>query len=197
MGTNTFAPFGLRPSQNSLASSPTYQAFGGGKLAQAYTTAISLFDLVNTVSTGYVQLASGTYNLGVFGGCQPFYDSAQQATIQPQYWSGKNSPNADVPIFVYNDPFMLYEVQVSGGPWAQSWQGMNINILSGTNGVPNTSGMSTLAVDANSIATTGTLPFRIYGLANTLPGGPYDPTFTNPVILVRLNTSETLRPTGV
>jgi hypothetical protein len=51
-------------------------------------------------------------------------------------------------------------------------------------------------VDATTINTTATLPFRILGVAG-VSGGPQDPANTNPVIEVRLNTSEQLNATGI
>ena len=105
------------------------------------------------------------------------------------------NPSADIQASLVDDPFVTFIAQVSGGPWVQNWAGQNINFLAGTNGVPNVTGQSTLALDAATIATTNTLPFQILGVVGTA-GGPQDPTFTNPWIEVRLNTAALLNSTG-
>ena len=75
-----------------------------------------------------------------------------------------------------------------------------INFLTGTNGAPNISGTSTLALDATTIGTTNTLPFRIVGYAygaGDNPGSNLPPVNINPWIRVKLNTSEQNVATGI
>jgi hypothetical protein len=68
--------------------------------------------------------------------------------------------------------------------------------LTGTNGAPNIAGVSTLALDFSTLATTATLPFRVVGNYG-VTGGPQDPGNNNPWIEVRINTSEVLSATGI
>lgn len=201
-GTNLFAPNGLSFDSNRKAASPTYQ----GNLyyiKQGYATAIGKGDLVKTGALtlqGYIVPANNqdTAVLGVFSAVLPYYD----ATIQGighglnGAWPTNANPNADVQCLVYDDADGEFIAQVSGGPWAASWRGQNINFLAGTNGVPNAAGTSTLALDATTIGSSSALPFRIVGLAGVV-GGPQDPTNTNPFIRVKINTSENNQQTGI
>ena len=202
MATNLLAPNGLSFSRNTLSGANTFQA-NQFYIKQTYATAIGIGDQVKTGTSalqGYVVLgATGdSTTLGVFAGVLPYYDTNLQGISHGLVgaWPTTASPNGDVACLVVNDPFAEFIAQVSGGPWAASWRGQNINFLTGTNGVPNISGRSTLALDASTIATTNTLPWRITGLAG-VSGGPQDPANTNPWITVRLNNSEALAATGI
>lgn len=202
MATNLLAPNGLSFAQNSLSGANTYQA-NLFYIKSGYATAIGKGDLVKTGtggSQGYVipSLLADTAALGVFVSTLPYYDATAQGIMHGLNgaWPTNANPVADVQCLVVNDPFAEFIAQVSGGPWAANWRGQNINFLTGTNGAPNATGMSTLALDSTTIATTATLPFRIIGLAG-VTGGPNDPANINPWIRVRLNTSEALAATGI
>lgn len=202
MATNLLAPFGLSFDSNRGASSPTYQG-NQYSIKQGYATAIGRGDLVKTGTggnQGYIVIATNvdTVALGVFAAVLPYYDSTIQGIGHGLNgaWPTNANPNADVPCLVYDDPMGEYIAQVSGGPWVASWRGQNINFLAGSNGAPNGSGQSVLALDATTIGTSNTLPFRIVGLAG-VTGGPNDPANTNPWIRVKLNTSETIASTGI
>jgi hypothetical protein len=202
MATNLLAPSGLSFSRNVISGANTYQG-NQFTIKAGYATAIGKGDIVKIGtggSQGYVVL--GAFDdaniLGVFSDVLPYYDSSAQ-----QYMHGLNgswpttaNPAADVGCLVYSDPFSEFIVQVSGGPFVQSWIGNNINFLTGTNGAPNAAGNSTLVLDGSSVATTATFPFRITGLAG-VTGGPNDPANTNPWITVRFNTSSVLNATGI
>ena len=202
MATNLLAPTGLIYSRNALGAAPTFQA-NRFRIKSGYGTAIGVGDLVKTgtsTNQGYVVLAttSETQVLGVFVGVEPYYDSTAQQTMHGLNgsWPTSANPSADVWALVINDPFAVFRVQVSAGTWAESWRGQNINFTSGSNGAPNSSGISTLSVDSTTIATTNTLPFRIIGPVG-VTGGPQDPANTNPWIEVRLNIAEALNATGI
>lgn len=202
MATNLLAPTGLVYSRNALGAAPTFQA-NRFRIKSSYDTAIGVGDLVKTgtsTNQGYVVLAttSETQVLGVFVGVEPYYDSTAQQTMHGLNgsWPTSANPSADVWALVINDPFAVFRVQVSAGTWAESWRGQNINFTSGSNGAPNSSGISTLSVDSTTIATTNTLPLRIIGPVG-VTGGPQDPANTNPWIEVRLNIAEALNATGI
>jgi hypothetical protein len=194
MAVNSLAPQGLIRTANAVGA-PTFQ-LAPAKIKNGYASSIGLGDVVRTgpagVNQGYVTLAAfnDTSYLGVFAGVYPYYDTILQATGHGQngaYKAGLAPPaGVDIPCAVITDTFSIYRAQVSGGPWAESWRGQNINWVTGTNGVPAASGLSTLVLDGASVGVAPTLPFRILGLAGVI-GGPQDPTNTNPWILVRFN----------
>ena len=202
MGTNLFAPNGLSIARSRVGGAATYQN-NVRTIKQGYGSSIGRGDLVKMGtggSAGYIVLSTltDTNSVGAFISVLPYYDLTQQGTAYGLVgaYQATSNPSADVQCEVVEDPFVTFMAQVSGGPFAQSWVGQNINFLTGTNGAPNIAGVSTLALDASTIATTATLPFQIVGVLGTI-GGPQDPTNINPWIEVRLNTSQILSSTGI
>lgn len=206
MATNTLAPTGLVFSRNIITNAPTFQSNVYNMLT-TYATKIGYGDVVATgtgSNQGYVILApdNATSILGVFAGVAPYYDSNLQTTVFTQWWTGTQNPTSSPQCYVIDDPNAVFRAQVSGGPYAQSWRGRNINWVSGNstngNGVPNISGISTLALDGATINTTSTLPFRVIGTVG-VTGGPQDPANTNPWLEVTMNfgSSERNQSTGI
>ena len=204
MATNVLTPNGLLYSRT-LVGAPTSQ-LTVRTIKAGYGSAIGVGDLVKTLTgagnQGYLGISAfnDTGGCGVFVTVYPYYDKTYQSIqhgLNGSYPTAAN-PSADIPAAVIMDPFTVFRAQVSGGPWAQTWLGNNINWLSTTNGAPNTAGISTLALDGTTVGTSNTLPFRIVGLAGT-PGGPQDPANTNPYIEVTLNPAwiEMLQGTGI
>ena len=203
MATNVLAPNGLLWSRN-IYGAPTAQA-NAYKIKKGYATAIGLGDLVKTLTggnQGYVgpSVLNDTSGLGVFGGVLAYFDTTFQQTQHGLVgaWPTTANPSADVDCVVYSSPNDVFRVQASGGPWVVSYRGQNVNWLSGTNGAPNTIGISTLAVDLTTVGTSNTLPLRILGVVG-VPGGPNDPANTNPFIEVMFNPNwlEMLQGAGV
>lgn len=202
--SNVFAPTGLSFTRNFISGANTYQQ-NLSAIKVGYTTAIAMGDLVKIgtgAQQGYVNLSltTDTVHLGVFGGILAYYDQTLQTTfhgLNGAYQTTLN-PAADIPCVVVMDPFAAFAVQVSApsNAFTQSWIGQNINFLTGTNGVANTAGRSTLALDYTTLGTSNTLPFRIIGPWGYV-GGPQDPTNNNPWVEVRLNTSAALQATGI
>lgn len=204
MGTNTLAGTGLVFSRNLISAAPTFQA-NQRTIKNGYATKIGLGDLVKTGSggganQGYIELAlqGDTAMLGVFAGGLQYYDSNLQTIVTIPWWTGTATMPAgvDAQCLVVSDPFAVFRVQMSGGPFTQSMVGRNINFTAATNGAPNIAGISVLTVDATTISDDPALPLRIEGVVG-FAGGPSDPTFTNPWIEVRLNSAEMLRGAGV
>ena len=201
MGTNQFAPNGLSVADSRAGGAATYQN-NLCTIKSGYGSSIGRGDLVNQgtgANAGYavLQALADIQVFGVFGAVYPYYDTVQQGTAHGligSYNSGA-SPSADISAWLIDDPLVEFIAQVSGGPWQQSWRGQNINFLTGTNGAPNATGQSTLALDASTIATTNTLPLQILRVVG-VTGGPQDPANTNPWIAVRLNTAALLQSTG-
>lgn len=203
MGTNPLVPNGLTPggARQRAGGAASYQ-HASGFIASGYGSPIGRGDLVVLNSSGVLVLQAhgGTAATGVFGAVYPYYDTTLQATAHGLNGSYVTSAapvaGSNIPCWMIDDPFVTFIAQVSGGPFSQSWVGQNINWLAGTNGAPNISGTSTLALDGTSVATTNTLPFQILGPVG-VSGTSTDPANTNPWIEVRLNTASMLSATGI
>jgi hypothetical protein len=201
MATNPFVPNGLSVARSRAGGAATYQN-NQCLIKAAYGSNIGRGDLIykgTGALTGYAVLSAlaDTGAWGVFGAVYPYYDNTAQQTmhgLNGSYTSNAN-PSTDIQAWLIDDPFVTFVAQVQGGPWLVTWAGQNINFLAGTNGVPNITGQSTLALDATTIATTNTLPFQIIGTVG-VTGGNQDPANINPWIEVRLNTASLLNPTG-
>lgn len=204
MPTNTLAPTGLKPVRNLLTNSPTFQASFRNILG-TYATTIGFGDVVaigpSGTTEGYVILApdGAASVLGVFGGCLPFYSSTISRTVNQNGWVSTTGAPTSVQCLVYDDPFLVFQAQMDGGPFTQSMVGQNIDWTAATNGAPGSGPayISTLSLDADSIGPENTKPFKILGVAPTITGGPQDPANTNPIIEVRLNTAQLLSSSGV
>lgn len=216
MAANTYAPNGLTVggARSRISSAGNY-AMQSGMIKAGYGTAIGRGDLVNFgtgANQGFVVISghADTNGMGVFNTVYPYYDQTAQQTMHGLNGSypttanpsssGPSSPYSTVAgilCSVIADPFVTFIAQTnSTGGWQQVWAGQNINFVSGTNGVPNATGQSTLALDYASIAVDPALPFRIVGPAGTV-GGPDDPNNDNCWLEVALNTSWLLNPTGI
>lgn len=206
MAVNVFAPNGLLPSRNRMSAAPTFQA-QAYYITNGYGSKIGIGDLVKTGSgsnQGNIVISAfgDTSGLGVFAGVLPYYDTNLQQTAHGLNGSYATSAapvaGVNVPCLVYSDFLMVFRVQMQGGPWLSTYRGQNINWLTGTNGVPNAAGISTLAVDATTIGTSNTLPFRLEDVVG-VTGGPQDPANTNPLVEVSFNPNwlEAMQGTGI
>jgi hypothetical protein len=201
MATNLLQPNGLSYCRNRINGANTYQA-NQRAIKQGYGSSIGRGDLVkfgSGTNQGYMVLATlaDTNTVGAFSAVLPYYDSTQQATshgLNGSYQSTSN-PSTDVQCLVGEDPFGTFIAQCSGGTFAQSWVGQTINFLTGTNGAPNSAGISTLALDSSTLGNPNA-PFKIVGVFG-VSGGPQDPANVNPWLEVMLNTSSMLNPASV
>lgn len=205
MATNTLAPNGLTVggARQALGAAANY-AHTVAYIRDGYTSsAIGRGDLVNLGTgsdRGFVVISAhdATKGYGVFVSVYGYYDTTLQQWVHGlngSYQTGA-SPSGNIQCFVVTDPFVTFKAQIQGSTgWTASWFGQNINWVTGTNGAPNASGQSTLALDPDSIGDDPTLPFRIVGPLG-VSGGPEDPANVNPWIEVRLNTSWLLSSTG-
>lgn len=213
MGTNTLAGTGLQFSRNLNPASPDFQG-NYYSLLSTYSTSIGVGDVVATGTAGnlgYAILAAdgATSLLGVCMGFAPYFDTGLQQVINPKYWrqtsspatgASVNNPAGAPQILVADNQSIIFQAQLSGVTWSNGYRGKNVDWKAGTNGAPSTySGLSTLYLDGTTINTTNTLPFRIVGLAQTIIGGPQDPSNTNPIIEVQFNPGslENLQSTGI
>lgn len=194
---NTYAPNGFQMVNQFAGYAPNY-TLTTRLIAKANTNKIGYGDVVQSLSTGYIDIAATTNTqvLGIFFGCQ-YYDTAQanQGFGQQfaRQWSGVTTATADVLAFVCQDPTAVFQAQVSGASAiTTSSVGLNINFTA--NGTPNTIGYSVAAVDGTTVSTTSTLPFRVIGLSQQFG---VDNTSANNFVYVRLNSCDAVVLTGV
>lgn len=210
MAALTYAPQGLQVVRHRLGLMPNLAANNRYFIQQGYATAIAFGDLVYTQTSGggqgYIAPyaaagGGGTSVLGVFLGCQPYYDTVQKGTVNKNYWAGTESASGDVQCFISDDPFTVYLAQINGGPITIASRGQNCDLLGC--GSPNSQGLSVAYL--SGVATTSTLPLRIIDWSETATF-QYDPTVatsanqpTNNYALVTLNPGacEMLQGTGV
>lgn len=192
MAINTLAGLGLLYSRHRRGISPSFQG-NKYKIKKGYATAIGIGDVVQTdgANLGYIKLAADSATptvLGIFAGVLPYFDSSAQQTMNGLNgsWPTTANPSTDVDCLIIDDPDAVLRVQVSGGPWAQSWRGQNMNWVAGTNGAPTAAGISTLVLNGATVGTTAGFPFRVQELVG-VTGGPQDPANTNPWIEVCIN----------
>lgn len=202
--TNTFAPFGLRPSQRSDGVSPNY-AIQTRPIYYTNANKIAFNDPVKTVSSGTNQgtldiAASTTQVAGVFLGCN-YVDNVLGLVFRPAWTAPSTAVINTVSANYIPDSGMVYEIQAGNSTAAigQTTIGLNASFASTSLGVPTTtSGISVAYLDASTIATTNTLPLRIVGYSQGFfNGAQNDPTSANPVLLVTLNNLDATNTTGV
>ena len=216
MTTLTLAPFGLRPVRALRPAANNYSA-NLYYIKKSYASAIGFGDLVETRTGsgnyGYVGIytAGDSHSLGVFIGCEPYFDTVLQQYVNKQWYAGSESPAGDIPCWVIDDPTAVFTVQIGGtnasNPGNILDRGGNIDLAQ--NGAPNTTtGISTAYADATTYNnTTATLPLRIVGVSQMFQPG-YNPVSqfylptaagqpTNNYIDVVLNTSEYRTSTGI
>jgi hypothetical protein len=178
---NTFAPFGF--SQNrGTGSAPTYEQVVA---PVAYNTANIFFgDPVFRLSDGSVAGVTtgpgpGTGVLaGIFVGCK-YLSVSQKRTVWSNWWIGSDVASGNtVEAYLVNDPNAQFLVQSSGGSGiTQAMVGQLIQFAYGTGNTA--SGISGAYIDATSVGSTSTLPFRVVALttpvgANTAVTGQYN-----------------------
>jgi hypothetical protein len=178
MSALAYSPQGLQWVRNKQSTAANFAVQTTYYIAQGYASAIAFGDLVYTQSSGnqgYIApyAEAGTRVLGVFLGCQPYFDTVQKQTIDKQYWAGTESASGDVAVWVADDPFDIFLCQCNGGPITTANRGQNIDF--GGGGAPNGQGLSVGYLDFATVANTSTLPLRIVGWSTkAFPG--YDPT---------------------
>ena len=158
-------------------------------------------DPVIRLATGYIDGGAGINPaalpangiVGIFMGCERL-----STATGSKVWSNRftGDANADVDVWVVDDPYVVYRVWVgtgassaAGGPVVLADVGNNINFQVGTG---NTfSGISGSYVDYATKATTVSLPFTIIGQVTQPPGlNGTDITTAGNLIEVTMNLSQ-------
>lgn len=194
--SNTQAPYGFRATRRIDGAAPNYAMMPSRMVAQAATFVAGFGDVMQSLSTGYISLATSTANQaqGIWQGCQ-YYDTTAQAWQFRNYLPGTQSPNADILAFTISDVKQVFEAQSNGAAITTPQVGLNATWITASNGAPNTySGISTAAIDPASVSTTNSLQFRIVGLGQSVGN---DNTSSFNTIEVILNNADFNQLTGV
>lgn len=178
---STLGAYGLRP-VGLIGGRPFTGALRQIPIASGYNTNLFYGDPVDLTVAGTVETetADAAMNvIGVFMGCS--YTDATLGHVQRQYWPA-NQVASDAVAYVCDDPFALFKVQADA-TLGQNSVGMNCALAAGSGG-STTTGNSSVVLDADTIATTNTLPVRIVDFVDD---GEIDSTY--PHMLVMWNTT--------
>ncbi|WP_421696927.1 hypothetical protein [Ancylobacter sp.] len=161
-------------------------------IASNDTTPIGYGDPVTSLNTGYItRSTAGTTTIsGIFMGCE-YYDTSQQKWMYMPNWPGTSTTSGEIRAYITNDVNVVFEAQSNGTAIGLADIGANINFVIGS---PNTSGISTTALNQSTINTTATLPFRIVGISTRVGT---DPTSSYNWAEVVLNNADFKTTTGV
>lgn len=201
---NTAQQFGFQPFGYLNGSTPN---FGTSRRTIAFNYGTTLFrgDPVVDNNAGNIIIASSQSApfCGIFWGCK-YYDPAQKTMFWSKYWpapAGLASTQV-VEAYVLDDPNMEFLVASLGSTAAIVKANVrnNIQYAAGSGG-STTSGISSYVIDDGNIATTSTLPFKIWDLYSTTaaPGsnGADDTTVFNWAIVKLNNVDRAAGTTGV
>jgi len=151
------------------------------KIANAYGTAIFYGDFVKLVATGTVEKAAVTTavvagTVGIFVGCSYTDPTTKQPTYS-QFFPASTAAD-DIMAYVVDDPKVLFQMQ-GDGTIAQTALGNNISAVStaGSTSI----GRSRNALDADSAATTNTLPLRVVDFVDG-PSSAVGDSFTDCIV---------------
>lgn len=174
---NTFAPFGFRPIMNADGS-----AWSGNqtlrRIVSTSTAALFYGDLVAVTAAGYITAgaASATTALGIFVGCR-YVPTAFGYMRWSNFWpgSGNNTGAGDIDAYIIDAKNIVLEVQSTGSAaLAIADVGINLDLVSSTGS--QITGMSVHSVNANSLATTTTFPFRLWAVPGVNQTGSIYPS---------------------
>ena len=171
------APYGLVPV--GLIGGRSYSgATRQMRIASNYGTAIGKGDLVKRVSDGTVDRDASTTafgatgTLGIFMGCQYTDPNTSQLTFNNQYPGSIVA--SDIDAFVVDDPDVVMKVAVCSATTtvatvARTVIGNNATIISNT--LNTTNGRAKLALLSSSVATTLSLPLKIFDVVEDTKTG--------------------------
>ncbi len=205
MAANTLAPSGFHDIRLWNASPPNY-AYSYGDVVYNYGYDIAYGDPVKQTTDGLITLFSkgDTTIHGIAYGFDYFDpNNILSGQFHPAWLQPSLATTAKVRVKMVIDPNMIFIAQMRGTAFTQTDVGLNVDIYSGTSGVPvSGSGLSTCALDATT-AGTATLPFRIVGIVGLTAGfegiainRDYVPTYDNQWVAVKLNASDMTNTTG-
>ncbi len=202
---NTTAPFGFRQLRRFDGGAPT-AGFDRLFIASSDTSLIFTGDPVVTSATGpYVTAASsGSSQVrGIFMGCEYYSAAFNQIRWSPYFPGSVATGGPDVQCWVCTDPEMLYIAQGStaGGVIGSTTVGLNIGFTTGVSSQGSTlTGVSAVSLNAATISSTQTLPWRIVDLySNYAPPGVNgtDNTSAGNIVVVAPNNFDRKNLTGI
>lgn len=195
--SSTAYPFGMIPTQQ-LAAGYNTQGFNAYPIEDGEATSIFFGDVVEILTTGYIEKDVGTTTLtpiGVFVGAS-YVDPSLKYFLNSQFWPGGTTSTVTTgqgrPLgYVVDDPNAVFLIQANA-TLTQAAVGKNAAIVqtAGTASI----GKSRNALDAASVNTTPTLPLRIVGLAE-LPDNAWGDAY--PIVLVKFNNHQLTNTTGI
>lgn len=188
MPTNPNSPFGFKFVTNIDGSPPNY-GLRPGKIASANTNKVFRGDVLKPYASGYLDVWTGAANTAVGGVAWAFewVSKSQNKTVRQNWWPGNGDATGDVTVYYYAGPTNMFEVQCTTGPIQQASVGLNANFAVGSGGTQTGAGnQSSFTLDDSTLATTTTLPFKVYRLpvdsngpqSTMLYTAGYDPTNT-------------------
>lgn len=195
--------YGFKPI-NRLDGLPYAGAIRQIPIAAAYATAILNGDTVAVDGTGYLVAKTTTNSgdsVGVLVGCQYVNSSGQ--TVEGQYYPAAASTSTALAFgYVVDDPNAIFKVVATNGQttvptaYSRSIVGANVAISVATGSTA--TGDSYYGIDANSAATTNTLPVRVVDVVPDTATGPRDNSSTTYYeFLVKFNLHQYNDTTGV
>lgn len=194
--SNTLAPFGFKHVGYLDGQAPNFAPQPRQVLA-TNTTKIFRGDPVVSLSSGYIaQAAPGTTQIaGVFDSCT-YYSLAQGRQVWSNFWPGGDvASNGLVVAHIISSPGALFLAQSNGLPITIADVGSNVNFAIGT-GSTIGGGFSGATIDQSTLLGTNTLPFRIYGLYESVGNGS-DPTTNYNYAVVAFNNQDFKSLTGI
>lgn len=166
---NTNAPLGLKPIDLRTGGAYTGKS-NQYAIASGYATAIGQYDPVVTLADGTIGIGvAGSQCIGVLDYVE--YTNSAGAYVKAPNWTASTVAKTGTVVnaFVFDDPFLVMDVQETNGssaagtPLALADRGLNINFVIGA---PNIYGVSTTSLNNTTEETTATLNLKILGLSN-------------------------------
>lgn len=197
--SNSNSPFGLRWSKRLNGGAPNMQLT---RMQIAYNNShvMAKGDLVKQLTSGYIDayVAADAATCGVFWGCEYPNANAPGGVTYSNIWNAVSGlpSTAQVYAYVITDQDALFEIQTDGSSGAAMTIadfGANAEVVVGS--ANTTTGFSATAL-STTVATTDTLPCRIWGYPDGIGNG-YDNTSAYNRVLVKLNTLNFTSRTGV
>ena len=196
--TNINSPFGFRYIGDVSGGSMT-DALTSALVQSTNTTAIFQGDPVVPDGSGFIiqgSAAGTTQVAGIFQQVEYLNPSVGHVIWTP-YWAGSgNTGNGNALIMA--NPFSLFVAQATNTAFARADIGSNVNFTPGTGNT--TTGLSGASLDQTTLATTNTLPFKIYSLWSDIapPGAPGTDN-SNPFnwVVVTFNNTSLKQLTGI
>lgn len=198
MVTNPNAPFGFRYIGQRDGQPPNF-GLRRGLIASANTNKMFTGDPLKAYASGYLDVFTAAAGTGALSGIALFFEwisIAQQKTVRQNWWPGNGDASGDVAVYYHGDNGAVFEVQAKTGSILEASVGLNADHDKGAGGQQTGFGnFSSFTLDDASLATTATLPYKVYRLPldsnGPLPAmyrtAGYDPSSVQNRVWVTIN----------